>query len=172
MLSRRLLSLALPLILLASCQSLRGHREPLFVPIHTDSADIGAEFHGNAYVAKIGFAFANNTGGPISRVGCGDPGWPEVEKKVNGRWVPVYYQIYLSCRTLPDFFLENGASYRQVVSFMAFEPGHRIEPELLVDSIDGMYRLHWGFATGRVPDAKGARTVELISNEFRMTLRR
>ena len=172
MLSRRLLPLALSLILLASCQSLRASREPLLVPIHTDSSEIDVELRGNAYVGKIGFAFVNNTGGPISRAGCGGPGWPGVEKKVNNRWVTAYDQMYLLCRTSPDFFLENGALYRHVVSFMAYEPGHQIGPELLVDSIDGVYRLHWGFATGRVPDAKGARAVELISNEFRMTLRR
>jgi hypothetical protein len=57
------------------------------------------------------------------------------------------------------------------VSFLAFEPGHRMEPELQVESIDGVYRLRWGFSTRREAGAQGSREVEAISNEFRMVLR-
>jgi len=72
---------------------------------------------------------------------------------------------------MPDYFLPPGATYRSVLDFMAFEPGHSKFPDLLVKTIDGMYRLHWGFVAAQSTDEKGARQVELISNEFRMVLR-
>jgi hypothetical protein len=165
------IAIMLALIYQVACASLSGNREPLSASLHTDSTEIGVHFRGNAYVARIGFVFTNNTGGPISRAGCGGPGWPDVEKKVNERWVPAYYPVYLACRIIPDFSLESGATHRDTIGFMAFEPGHRMGPEILVDSIDGVYRLHWNFSTGREAGAKGSREVKAISNEFRMILR-
>lgn len=165
------LALTLGLPYLVACQSFGGNHEPLSAFLRTDSTEVSVQFRSNAYVARIGFVLINNTGKPISRAGCGGPGWPEVEKRVNGRWVPAYYPVYLACRTIPDFSWENGARYQDAVAFMAFEPGHRTMPELMVDSIDGVYRLHWGFSEGREAGAKGARRVEAISNEFRMILR-
>lgn len=165
------IAITLALTYQVACASLSRNRKPLSAYLHTDSTEIGVQFRGNAYVARIGFVLINNTGGPISRAGCGGPGWPDVEKKVNERWVPAYYPVYLACRMIPDFSWESGAAHRDAVAFMAFEPGHRMMPELLVDSIDGVYRLHWNFSEGREAGAKGARRVEAISNEFRMVLR-
>ena len=71
--------------------------------------------------------------------------------------------------TKPDFFLDSERTYRSTLQFMAFEPGHNTMPELEVKTIDGTYRLHWSFAQGRSVEPK-TRTVEVISNEFRMTL--
>jgi hypothetical protein len=156
---------------LVACQALIPSRGPLLVPIHTDSAEVGVRFSQNTYFGKIGFFFVNDTGKPLSRAGCGGPGWPALEKKVDGHWVPAYYQVYLLCRTMPDYFLPPGATYRSVLDFMAFEPGHNTALELLVKTIDGVYRLHWGFVAAQSTDEKGARPVELISNEFRMVLR-
>lgn len=156
---------------LVACQALIPSRGPLLVSIHTDSAEVGVRFNQDAYFGKIGFYFVNGTGKPLSRAGCGGPGWPALEKKVDGEWVPAFYQVYLTCRTTPDFFLPPGATYRSVLDFMAFEPGHNKAPELLVKTIDGVYRLRWGFVAAQSTDEKGARQVELISNEFRMVLR-
>jgi hypothetical protein len=129
------------------------------------------QFRQNAYVAKIGFVFWNNTAKPVSRAGCGGLGWPDLEKKVNGRWVAAYSRVYLACQTYPDSWVESGTVYRDVLQFLAFEHGHQMGPELLVDSIDGVYRLRWDFTEGRNASAKGARRVEAISNEFRMVVR-
>jgi hypothetical protein len=129
-------------------------------------------FNGKAYFAKIGFVYVNDTGKPVSRAGCGGPGWPDLEKNVAGRWVQAYWPVYLACRIIPDFVLASGATYHGVLEFLAFEPGHNIMPLLLVDSIDGVYRLRWDFSEGEVAGAKGVRRVEAISNEFRMVLRR
>lgn len=156
---------------LVACQSLIPSRGPLLVSMHTDSAEVGVRFSQDTYFGKIGFFFVNDTGKPMSRAGCGGPGWPALEKSVDGHWVPAYYQFYLGCRSYPDFFLPPGATYRSVLDFMAFEPGHNKGPELLVKTIDGVYRLHWGFVAAQNSDEKGARQVELISNEFRMVLR-
>jgi hypothetical protein len=160
----------LPLVYLAGCQTLNSSRALVHVPIVTDSSEIGVSFRGNAYVAKIGFTFTNTTGHAISRAGCGGPGSPNVEKKVNNRWVPAYYQWSLLCRTVPDFSWEPGAQIRDEVRFLAFARGHNTVPELEVDSIDGVYRLHWSFTEGRDADAEKARRVDAVSSEFRMIL--
>lgn len=156
---------------LDACNSFRGVATPLRAPLTTDSTEVIVLFRGNAYVANIGFTFRNTTGRIISRVGCGGPGVPDLEKKVNGRWVPAYYAAVLACRISPDHFWNPGWSTHEVLRFMAFEPGHNIMPELKVDSIDGVYRLHWDFREGRDASARRARRVEATSNEFHMTLR-
>ena len=155
---------------LFGCETLRRQGTPLRASLVTDSSTFHAYFRGNAYIATIGFTFTNTTGREISRAGCGGPGWPGLEKQVNGRWVPAYYPVSLLCRTIPDFFWEPGAQVHDALQFMAFERGHHTAPEIMVDSIDGVYRLHWGFAEGRDASARGARRVDAISNEFHMTL--
>lgn len=163
--------LTLGLTSLVTCEALVRSRGHLTASLRTDSTEIGVHSGGNAYFAKIGFVYVNNTGKPVSRAGCGGPGWPQLEKGVNGRWVPAYYAVYMVCRTIPDFWLESGMPYRDVLQFIAYERGHNTGPELLVDSIDGVYRLRWDFTEGRDATARGARRVEAISNEFRMVLR-
>jgi hypothetical protein len=155
---------------LPGCETLRRQEAPLRASLVTDSSGVAAYFSGNAYIATIGFTFTNTTGRGISRAGCGGPGWPGLEKQVNGRWVPAYYPVSMMCRTIPDFFWEPGAQVHDVLQFRAFERGHHTMPEIMVDSIDGVYRLHWGFTEGRDAHAKGARRVDAISNEFRLTL--
>ena len=155
---------------LSGCQTLRRQETPFQASLVTDSSEVAAYFRGNAYIATIGFTFTNTTGRAISRAGCGGPGWPELEKQSSGRWVPAYYPVSLLCRTIPDFSWDAGARFHDVLQFMAFERGHNTMPEIMVDSIDGVYRLRWSFAEGRDADAKGARRVDAISNAFRMTL--
>jgi hypothetical protein len=128
-------------------------------------------FHrGDGYFANIGFTFVNNSGDVISQAGCGAPGSPLVEKKVNGNWVAAYYPIYLLCLTKPDFTWEPGTRTAGTVTFSAFEPGHKKEPTLRIDTIDGTYRLHWGFTKGRDAGAKGAKRYDVVSNEFQLVL--
>ena len=160
-----------PLSYLAACESLNPLRRPLTASLRTDSAEIGVQFRPPVYVAEIGFVYVNTTSNPVSIAGCGGPPDPQVEKKVGGRWVPAYHPIYLACRMVPDFSIESGKTHRGVISFGAFEPGNKIGPELLVDSIDGIYRLRWIFTEGTDAFAPGARRVEAVSNEFRMILR-
>jgi hypothetical protein len=155
---------------LVACQTLVPSRRPASVLLRTDSTVIGAHHSGFYYIAKIGFILVNTTPEPISRRGCGGPGWPYLEKKVGDRWVAAYSPVVAACLTLPDWSLPSGATYRGLLDLMAFEPGHNAAPELMVDSIDGIFRLTWGFAQGTDPSVKGVRKVESVSNEFRITL--
>ena len=157
--------------LLAACQSFGVRRTPLHALLLTDSSEVSAYHRGIGYHANIGFTLTNNTGRTISRAGCGGPGWPSLEKKVNSQWVAAYYPAVLLCRTIPDYSWPPGARFHDVLQFAAVERGHNIHPEIRVDSIDGIYRLHWSFTEGTEAGAKGARTVEAISNEFAMKLR-
>ena len=155
---------------LVACRTVRRTPTKLGVSLLTDSLEVSVHHRGIGYMADIGFTLANNSRSPISRSGCGGPGSPDIEKKVAGRWVPAYYQVYLLCRTIPDFFWDAGAHIHQSVHFGAVEKGHNTSPELLIDSIDGVYRLKWSFTQGFVADAKHVRGITVISNEFRMRL--
>ena len=155
---------------LCGCQTVarQNPAEPLV--LRTDSTSVTVFHRGGGYFAKIGFTFINNSGDVISQAGCGGPGSPIVEKKVNGAWVAAYYPFYLLCRTLPDFTWEPGARITSRVDFGAFEPGRNKELSLRIDTIDGTYRLHWGFTKGRDATAKGVKRYEVISNEFQLVL--
>ncbi|MFL5481711.1 MAG: hypothetical protein ACJ8AK_05935 [Gemmatimonadaceae bacterium] len=103
---------------------------------------------------------------------------PELEKLVHGSWTAAYHPVYLACLSLPDFSLASGATYRNEVRFMAAPKGSTTFPQLEVDSINGIYRLHWVLREGagfrnaaNLTNRQDARTVEAISNQFRMTLR-
>jgi hypothetical protein len=153
-----------------ACETLGLSRPPLTASLRTDSAEIGVHMSGFTYLGKIGFVYVNTTSDPVSKAGCGFPPFPDLQKKVDGKWVAAYSPVYLACLTKPDFVLRSGESYHGVLEFMAAQPGHQTEPSLLVDSIDGVYRLQWDFAQGTDTGIKGARTVQAISNEFRMVL--
>lgn len=157
-------------LIASGCQSVRIHEQPLHATLVTDSTEIGVNLRGNVYTANIGFTFTNNTAGPISRAGCGGPGWPALEKLVDGSWVAAYHPISLACLSLPHFYMDSGTVMRETLRFLAYKPGHNTLPELAVDSIDGIYRLQWSFSEGRQPDSQGARTVNAVSNQFRMRL--
>ena len=165
------ISVTVCLASLMACETLKPLRRPLTASLRTDSAEIGVQFRPPVYVAKIGFVFVNTTAGPISKAGCGGLPDPQVEKKVDGHWVPAYHPVDLACRITPDFRIESGATLRGVVSFGAYERGHNTYPELLVDSIDGIYRLWWSFVQGADASLKSARRVDAVSDEFRMVLR-
>ena len=156
----------------ASCASPGGNREPRTAYLRTDSTEIAVTSHPNvhSYSGAIGFVLINNGDKPVSRSGCSSPTGPDLEKKVNGRWVPAIYPINALCRRVPDFSWESGPTYPRALGFNVFERGHGL-PELLVDSINGVYRLHWILTEGRKADATGARKIEAVSNEFRMKLR-
>lgn len=152
-----------------ACQS-PSNRSPLFAALTTDSTVVTAYHRGIGYSANIGFNLMNTSGVTISRAGCGGPGWPDLEKKENGQWVPAYYPIIMTCRTDPDFSWKPGARIRDTLHFQAFERGHNTGPEIRVDSINGVYRLRWSFTEGPEAGRRGARTVMAISNAFVMTL--
>jgi hypothetical protein len=76
------------------------------------------------------------------------------------------------CLTKPDFTLQSGKSFRGVLPFAAYEPGHNTMPTLDVASIDGVYRLRWDFVQGADASVRGAPIVKSTSNEFRMVLER
>jgi hypothetical protein len=66
--------------------------------------------------------------------------------------------------------VESGQSYRDVLQFWASDRGHSGWPELMIDSIEGVFRLRWDFVEGTDASAKDARKVGSTSNEFRMVL--
>lgn len=156
---------------LLACQTLRPYSRPLHASLRTDSAEFGVRLADSVYMAKIGFVYVNTTGGVVSKAGCGRPPDPLVEKRVAGEWIPAYNPVYLACLTKPDFRLESGATFRDVIEFRAYERGGNTWPKLLVDSIDGIYRLRWDFVEGFDATDTTARRVEAVSNEFRMILR-
>ena len=155
---------------LVACETLKPLNRPLTASLRVDSTEIQVRRSGLAYVANIPFVFTNTTARPVSKTGCGFPPFPGLEKKVNGRWVAAYNPAYLLCLTKPDFMLRSGETFRNLLQFLAYEPGYNWMPTLEVDGIDGIYRLVWGFVEGIDATARDARRVAAFSNEFRMVL--
>lgn len=153
-----------------ACDPSRLAHPELTASLRADSAEIGVRSSELGFSAKIGFVYTNTTDGPVAKAGCGFPPLPELQKKVDGQWVPAYYPVYLLCLTKPDFSLPSGSSYRGVLDFFAARPGQNWAPVLLVDSIDGVYRLEWDFVEGTDTEIKNARIIKAFSNEFRMVL--
>jgi hypothetical protein len=166
----RAILLTIPFGLLAGC--LTPPRKPADPPLvlRVESKIITVERHGDGYFGTIGFVFINNSGNVISQAGCRTPGSPLVEKRVNGEWVVAYYPIYFACRTRPDFTWEPRVRLRDTVRFFAFQGRRGAGPELRVDSVDGVYRLHWSFTEGRDATAKGAKRYDVVSNEFQLVV--
>jgi N-acetylglutamate synthase-like GNAT family acetyltransferase len=164
-------ALSMLLIVFAgACSSLNPSKLQPTGSLHADSAEIHVRRSDFTYFANIPFVYTNTTPRAVSIAGCGGPYWPALDKKVNDRWVEAYYRIQLGCLVKPDFRIESGQTYRDILKFSAYEPGHNTGPELRVDSIDGTYRLRFVFVEGTDATAEGTRRVEAISNEFRMVL--
>jgi hypothetical protein len=155
-------------MLLGACDTISRLRPPLRAQLRTDSTLIAVHFSGHGYAANIGFEFTNTTSDTISMLGCVGIPDPAVEKLVNGVWRPAYEPFYALCRSSPDFALSSGDTMRRVIRFSAAARGERVMPQLLVDSINGVYRLHWIWTAGAKADARNARRVEAVSNQFRM----
>jgi hypothetical protein len=155
--------------LLGACQTL-GSSSEATASLRTDSVQVVLHRSGVNYLADIGFLYTNTTTKPVSRVACGMAPPPELEKKVDGRWVAAYGPVTVNCGMDWYWVVKVGESHRGVLNFMAAEPGHDTYPALKVDSIDGIYRLRLDFAEGANPRVKGMRIVSSVSNEFRMVL--
>jgi L,D-peptidoglycan transpeptidase YkuD (ErfK/YbiS/YcfS/YnhG family) len=166
---KRLTRLTAAPLLLTACHGLNLTPRPSHAVLSVNPTEIHVQRRGFGYWATIPFVYVNTTAAPVSKVSCGIPS-PFVEKKVNGRWVHADDEGLIQCRSSPDFSIGSGRNYSSVVRWIAHERGHNTGPELRVDSIGGIYRLRWDFVEGTVADAPGARKVETVSNEFRMTL--
>lgn len=153
-------------LLITACQTLTGSDQPPSALLRADSAEVGVQYSGFAYSAKIGYTYTNTTSRPVSRAGCGGPPPPDLEKNVAGHWVRAYSPVSLLCLTKPDFMVPSGVTIHDTLQFWAAEPGRNTEPSLLVDSIDGVYRLRWDMVEGTDATRQGARIVTSTSNEF------
>jgi len=137
----------------------------------TDSVQYRIRVENRFYRGEIGYRFTNPTGATLSRTYCHNAPPPELEKNVGGRWVVAFHPARLLCENIPPFRIAPRATYRGTLDFRAAQPGLAIYPHLEVDSIDGIYRLHWFLVVGAEPRAAGAATLEAISNEFQLAER-
>jgi hypothetical protein len=162
--------LAIGLFVCASaCKTLPSARQPLTASLRTDSSQIGVRHGGFNYRADIGLVFTNTTRGPVSTsTWC--PPFQTLEKKVGDHWIGATGVKNCLMSAQSTLTIESGQSYRDVFQFLASDRGHSGWPELMVDSIEGVYRLRWDFREGTDASDKNARRVEAVSNEFRMVL--
>jgi hypothetical protein len=138
--------------------------------MRTDSAVYEVEFNRGLYMATVGFTYRNRSSVVLSRVGCRGPRSPDLEKKVGDRWVLAYNQIYLLCKDVPDFALRPGESSHSEFLLGVFATGPHRGPLLMVDSIEGVFRLRSEFTGGHDATAKDAAKRQLFSNEFHLVL--
>lgn len=164
------LVLLLCCLLLGGCQRLAVTPTQRAAYMKTDSAAFAVKSERFAYVATIGFTYVNHSGSPVSTTRCGKPGPQDLEKRVGSRWVQAYSPASLACLSTPNFVLANDDTYHSTLEFVAFEPGHGIGPALMVDSVDGTYRLRWSLVHGANPEDRSAPRIEAVSNEFRLIL--
>ncbi|MFN2564963.1 MAG: hypothetical protein ABR499_08140 [Gemmatimonadaceae bacterium] len=142
---------------------------PIAATLVTDSAQYTVRFVNGMYRARIGYRYTNQSGDAVSVAYCRTPPPPLLEKKVGGEWVQAYSAVVLLCRSIPDFRIPAGGTYRGALDLAAAPRGRNEVPILEVDSVPGTYRLRWELRAGNDPDV-GA-VVEAISNEFRLVER-
>jgi hypothetical protein len=136
----------------------------------TDSALYEVRFNRGLYMATVGFTYRNRSSVVLSRVGCRGPRSPDLEKKVGDRWVLAYGNIYPLCKDVPDFALLPGEASHSAFELGVFATGPHRGPLLMVESIEGVFRLRSEFTVGRDATARDAARRQLLSNEFRLVL--
>jgi hypothetical protein len=152
----------------ADCRRSPAPEREWSATLATDSAQYTVRFVDGMYRATIGYVYTNRSGDAVSATHCHAPPPPVLEKKVGDEWVRAYSSVMLGCLSIPHFRIAAGATYRGTLHFAAAPPGRNMAPGLEVESIPGTYRLRWGLRAGSDPEARGAPTIEAISNEFRM----
>lgn len=161
--------LVLGTTLSVACSSASAPKTAMEVSLATDSARFAVQFNGSLFTGRIGYTLTNASDDILSMTGCHAPRGPNLEKQVNGSWIVAYDQIFLLCRTIPDFTWQPGTKTPASLDLFVAPRGTNIRPQWNVDTIDGVYRLHWYFAIGPDPTAEGARMVEVLSNTFRLS---
>lgn len=139
--------------------------------LRTDSSQYTVVMGDGWYRAEIGYVFTNRSDESVSQTYCREPTPPQLEKDVNGTWTLAFATVQLACRSVTPFVVRPDHEYRGVLHMVVSPPGQNRAPELLVDSIPGVYRLRWVLRSGDNPDAVAARDVETVSNTFRLDLK-
>lgn len=117
----------------------------------------------------IPYTLRNPTGQTLLQFGCGGPGQPVLEKRVDGRWVVAWAAIELMCLG-PPVPLAPGEVRSQTLRVVGYLPGQNVGPEFTT-AIDGTYRLRADLYAGEEASGVGAVPVPLadrLSNEFRL----
>jgi len=156
------------LCFLGACKTL-SQSEAALPLMRTDSTEISVGRGDQSYFARIGFVLVNTTSGPITSGMC----LPNAEKKVVGKkgkekWEAVSWGVVMGCERAG---FKQGESYRESLPFWPPNLERYMSPDHWVNTIDGTYRLRWVFVKGTDPVSGGARKIEVVSNEFHMTLR-
>jgi hypothetical protein len=139
------------------------------ITFEADSARYSARYADEAYSATIGYVLRNRGRTSLSSNYCYSAPVPVLEKELGDkRWVAAYQGVTLTCKVDPPFRIAPGDVYRGVLRMVVARPEARQIPRLLVDSIQGTYRLHWRLLSGSYPDAASAPVVDLYSTAFQL----
>jgi hypothetical protein len=140
--------------------------------IVVDSNAFTVRYERPAYRAQIRYTYINKSGQTVSADYCKEPGPPALEKEVApGQWVTAYSPVMLLCQAIPPFRLVTGASYRgQLAVFAVMNNTDNVWPTWRVDSVPGVYRLHWTLRAGPNPDDRTKPMIDAVSSSFRLTL--
>jgi len=139
-----------------ACQTVSSSN-PVSLVLRSDSAEVTVA----RGVTKIPFLLVNITEKAFRAGGC----LPQLQKKVNEKWVTADFGTVLGCE---GGLLEPGATSRDTLPVFTTNLVNNLQG---VNSIDGVYRLRWTFVEGKDREARRARKVEAVSNEFRMVFR-
>ena len=152
--------LLLSLGTVSGCKTV-SHAELGSFAIRTDSSRVMIFRGDTIYFARIGLTFVNPTAEPVSSAQC----LPSLEKKINDKWIPFSFGVVLSCKERVVVF-EPGSTHRVILAF--FAPSHfaALMSASSAGSMDGPCRLRWSVVLGANALGKGARSFEVVSNEF------
>jgi len=125
-----------------------------------------------AFKVTINSTYTNRTGSTVYIPVCQVPSQPNLEKKVEGKWVVAYGPGGRLCRGVP-VRIEPGETYRDTFKVEAFWPRQNGNLDFFDEEIEGTYRLVYDLhdiyihPMGREPD-RLLPLEERISNEFRL----
>lgn len=134
-----------------------SNANPVSLVLRSDSAEVTVA----RGVTRIPFLLVNPTERIFRAGGC----LPQLQKKVNEKWVTADFGTVLGCE---GGLLEPGATSRDTLPVFTRNLVNNLQG---VNSIAGVYRLRWTFVEGKDWEARRPRKVEAVSNEFRMIFR-
>jgi hypothetical protein len=145
----------------------QGKEKPVKAPIQTDKKTYKVTITSQSVKFTINYSYVNRTGDDVILPVCMRPYPPSVQKKIKGRWTPVFLTLIGMCRS-PPVWIKPGGTYQETYEVEAFLPGNNIGPKLEIDvrEIEGVYRLEHSFSRRNYqPLPLEGR----ISNEFELT---
>lgn len=112
-------------------------------PLRTDRTAYTLERTARGLEVDIPFTFTNTTGRTVYVVNCNGIAPPSLVKREGRDWVTAWSPAVPLCLS-PPIVIEAGTTYADTLDVVAGAPGSNVQPQFMVDEVEGTYRLVWG----------------------------